>query len=280
MLATDFALTVLDSFGSQETYTTSNPNNVYVHPNYDGCATHGYDLAVVFFDQTISIFVPKYDVWDGSGPGPIDEDRHIIKFGFGQTGDGYVGGISLDGKKRWGLNSYERYGLGDTGAPTHCGWNNLETQLTHDFDDGSFIQHNLFNFYENFQGTLMMPSPSLYGGGTTGWGTDEVFGDNGDSGGPNFMLDEEQGRWVIVGVNSYRYSLPDDFWGYSGNSDIDPPPSGAKSTFGEYEGDALVTEELVEQVLGLAPSPPIGKPFGPVDPSIQGGALGSARFVD
>jgi hypothetical protein len=94
------------------------------------------------------------------------------------------------------------------------------------------------------------------------------------------MLDEEQGKWVIVAVNSYRYSLPDDFFGYTGNSDIAPPPDGPNSTFGEYEGDALVTEDLIEQILGLASPPPIGKPFGPMDPSIQGGALGPVPLVE
>jgi len=38
MLATDFTLTVWNSFGTQENYTTSNTSNVHVHPNYDGCA--------------------------------------------------------------------------------------------------------------------------------------------------------------------------------------------------------------------------------------------------
>lgn len=53
MIATDFTVDVYDAFGILNTFSTSNPFNVKVHPNYDGVGWHGYDLTLIFFDQPI-----------------------------------------------------------------------------------------------------------------------------------------------------------------------------------------------------------------------------------
>lgn len=273
MISSDFSLAVLDRFGVEQTFTTNDPQNVFLHPNYNGLATHGYDLAIVFFDQPISIWVPAYTVADDLTPILFSMNR-IVKFGFGRTGDG-VNASTLDGLKRWGLNSYELYGLGEYGLTVSGGWNHLETQVTADFDNFTLFTNNFFNFYEHFAGYFMPPSHSLYLGGTMGWGNDEAFGNSGDSGGPNFLYDETQG-WVIVAVNSYRYQTSPGTLGFPGTPDIN---RNVFSTFGEYEGDAVVTKGLVDQVLGLAPPPAMAKPFGfssrgKVD---EGGPLGPAH---
>ena len=271
--ASDFTLSVLDSAGSWQSYSTNDPQNVFVHPNYDGYGTHGYDLAIVFFDQEIDLWVTAYSVAEDSTD-ILSAGKRIVKFGFGRTADGIANPV-LDGLKRWGLNSYESRGLGEYGVPLDDGWNNTETQVTSDFDDTTVIDHNFFNFFENFNGTQIIPRIPSWGGGTTGWLDDEVFASNGDSGGPNFLYDPAQG-WVIVAVTSYRYQTPPGILGYPGTPDINV---NYWSTFGEYEGDAVVTESFVDQVLGLEPPPSIGKPFGGsrLGNLSEGGHLGPAE---
>ncbi len=275
IVATSLSLMVIDVHGTQTTFTTSNPQNLFVHPNFNGILTHGYDLALVFFDQPITFFVDKYNVRSGAGgPNPINDEGRVVKLGFGEFGDGDTGGQGVDGLKRWGLNSYEKNGLGEFGVPASGGWNNLETQMTCDFDNGTLITNNLFNFYLNFVGGLILPNHSFFGGGTLGWGNDEVFADSGDSGGPNFLYDPVLDDWIIVAVTSYRFEMPNNFGGFSGNSDINV---GTFSTYGEYGGDAVVTDELIDQILGLAPSAPMNRPVFPAGPVSQGDPLGPAH---
>ncbi len=77
-----------------------------------------------------------------------------------------------------------------------------------------------------------------------------------------------------MAVTSYRYQTDPGTLGIPGTPDVNP---GARSTIGEYGGDALVTDSLVEQVLGLEPPPAMGKPFGIGRRGSQGGPLGPER---
>ncbi|MCP3977617.1 MAG: trypsin-like serine protease, partial [bacterium] len=224
IVAEDFSFEVYDVFGTLHIFTTSDPDNVKVHPNYDGVAWHGYDLALVFVDQPLSVFFTKYDVWDsGYLPGPL---HSVVKMGFGRKGWGGDGNTELDELKRWGLAHHEAFGLGDYGVPPPAGggWNNTDTQMTLDFDDGSLIVHNGFNFYGNFLpgGGIVMPTKfqnPCRRGGTIGYDYDEVMGSSGDSGGPNFAYDEFAGQWRIVAVNSYVFRIPENWGGFTGTSD-------------------------------------------------------------
>ncbi|REJ81468.1 MAG: hypothetical protein DWQ36_24735 [Acidobacteria bacterium] len=139
------------------------------------------------------------------------------------------------------------------------GWNNVDLQLTYDFDDGSLVDHNLYNFFENFAGGIEMPSHAMQGGGTTGWRNDEAIVDRGDSGGPNLIYDLTSGTWKVVAVNSYRYGTPPNILGYTGTPDF---RTSIDSTFGEYGADAAVTTGLLQETLGLIPPSTPGVPFG------------------
>lgn len=91
----------------------------------------------------------------------------MIKLGFGRTGWGGDGSTQLDEIKRWGLASYEDFGLGDYGvpAPAGGGWNNTHTQLTFDFDD-------VFRIPENWGG--FVGTSDLTGNWDFSWGEFEA----------------------------------------------------------------------------------------------------------
>lgn len=270
VVASNFSMTLIDSFGSPVNLVSTDPSDVKIHPNYDGKAWHGYDLALVLLDGNFA-FLKKYSVYDGSF---LATGKPIIKLGFGRKGYGAVGQTGLDGEKRWGMNEYEAEGLGIFGVelPVSGGWANTNVQLTLDFDDGTFVDHNLFNFYGHF---VQPPGLEICNGvQSCGFFGNEVVGAPGDSGGPNFVLDPGTGEWVILAVNSYVFTVgPEGLNGTIGNSDINPAVG---FTWGEYEGDALVTEDLIQQTLGLAPPPASSKPFGfsPGGTNVVGGALG------
>ncbi len=246
MISSDFRIVYYDS-GTPTEFTTDNPNNVFVHPNYDGTGWHGYDLAMVFWDQSTLFVSPKYDVFDGPEP-PLYQP--IIKMGFGRTGHGDgVDPTILDELKRWGLNRWESFALGDFGVPVPGGWDNTETQFSMDFDSG-LVENDVFSFY--FYDGI----PKTY---YLGFGPDEVVGASGDSGGPNFVYDGIKDEWVVGGVSSYVFRIPDEF-GPPGNTDVNGV---FDFSWGEYEGDAQVNADLVDQLLGLAAPPEsTSAPFG------------------
>jgi hypothetical protein len=237
LVATSFSATYYE-LGVPVVFTTSDPENVFIHPNYDGTGWHGFDLAVVFWDQPVSHFVhPVYSVTTNQDPALF---APIVKFGFGRTGFGGGGGTILDQEKRWGLNKYEYFALGDFGVPAPGGWDNSITQYSMDFDSGN-VANDIFSFYDLSHQAILL-----------GYGGDEVMGSRGDSGGPNFIYDPAQGGWVIVAVNSYVFRIPNSF-GPPGNTDVDGM---FNFSWGEYEGDARIDAELLDQVLGLAQPPP------------------------
>ena len=247
LIATD-ASVFYEEFGIPIEYTTSDPQNMLIHPNYDGTGWHGYDIAVVFWDQPIGATVqPRYDLSNNEQP-PLF--LPVVKMGFGWTGHGNgEQDLIQDDQKRWGLNRYEALALGDCGVPVPGGWNNTETQLSMDFDSG-LEENDVFSTYCYGEGEVK----TFY----LGFGPDEVLGAFNDSGGPNFVYDGN--KWVIGAVNSYVFRIPDGVLGVPESTDVNDD---FDFSWGEYEGDARVTVDLVNQVLGLVPpTKSSGGPFG------------------
>ncbi len=255
LIATDLSV-FYDELGASREFTTSDSGNMFIHPNYDGTGWHGNDLAVVFWDQTITFFVqPKYDVWDRED---LPFFLPVVKVGFGLTGHGDgVEPLVDDGLKRWGLNRYEDFALSECGVLLPGGWQNIETQFTMDFDSGLEI-NDVFSGY-CYDGEYKR----FY----LGFGPDEVIGASQDSGGPNFVYDEIIDEWVVGAVNSYVFrNAPPGV----ASADVNEDPD---FSWGEWEGDARVTVDLIDQVLGLAP-PPVEMPSTPFgDGKASGGHL-------
>ncbi|MCH9647124.1 MAG: trypsin-like serine protease [Deltaproteobacteria bacterium] len=278
----------IDEQGLPTTYQTCHgdapgcvlSDQVLVHPSYVG-VRFGYDLALIYFESPMSGLATAYQVSDSStqpfGPGLF------VKFGFGCSGYGGDGVDdcdlnSYDHQKRWAVNRWDSLGLGNFGVEVDgTPFLNNHTQLVLDFDKFTQIDNNLFNFYQNTfdpaTGYIEIDNQAYsWGvGGGEGWGC------AGDSGGPNFVFDLTTSTWVIRAVNSYVLRMDDDYPGFAGNSDFTAfsgscSGTGRDFSFGEFEGDALVTRSLLDQVLGLAPTSPTPVAKGKVEPNH--GAMG------
>lgn len=237
---------------------------IYVHPLYV-TALSGYDLALVYFENPITHFTTSYNV---APVAPSLDDLGTVFFKFGYGCHGYGGdGVDIfdpsvyDHILRVAANAWKSNGLGSFGV-TVCNnaFTNNETQLVSDFDRYDRFLNNLFNYYlhtfDPDTGWIDYSVDTPHSGvvAAEGWGCP------GDSGGPNFFYDDAAGQWYIAAVNSYVLRMDDDWGPFQGNSDLNSgscsqTAGGRDMSFGEYEGDALVTEELIDQVLGLAPPP-------------------------
>ena len=231
---------------------------VLVHPQYQNNVMRGHDLALVFFEEPVPILgTTRYRV--AAADLPLDGWRSFVKFGYGCSGNGLQGidetdPSFYDHQLRWAMNSWDSNSLGSYGVTVGGqAFTNHGTQLTYDFDDGTDVDHNLYNFYGN---TFDPKTAETYHYftcfGPCGIQGVEGSACRGDSGGPNFIYDETAGRWVIRAVTSYALRMDDDWNGFHGNSDIDGPGTGAfgrNISVGEFGGDALVTPAEVSTVL-------------------------------
>ena len=157
-----------------------------MNPSYSltGDIFAGHDVALLEFDEPVSLDVPRYELFDGS----YDElaAPMNIKIGYGSSGFGATGSTipavlpPSAGVKRAGLNIWEFKGLGDLIVPFGItAITENDTQLTYDFDNGDTKDpaNDAFDFF------FGITDPS----GAGGFGSDEVMAALGDSGGPSFV---------------------------------------------------------------------------------------------
>lgn len=231
---------------------------VSIHPQYGNNVLRGHDLALVFFDEPVPILgTTRYSVADADLP--LDGWRSFLKFGYGCSGNGLLGVDetdpgNYDHQLRWTMNSWDSNSLGSYGVTVGGqSFTNWDTQLTYDFDNGTDVDHNLYNYYGNTFDPKTAETYAYY----TCFGPCGIAGAEGgscpgDSGGPNFIYDESTGRWVIRAVTSYALRMDDNWNGFHGNSDVDGPGPGAfgrNLSAGEFGGDALVTPADVSTLL-------------------------------
>jgi hypothetical protein len=202
---------------------------IHVHPEWDGFATNGYDVAVVNFASEIDADVPRYDIFRAGGMGELGQE--ILKVGYGQGGFGETGATGSVAVKRWGKNKWENDGLGDDGLDN---LGNAQAQLTYDFDSnyrnltddggkdaGDDEAHDAFHVHFGEAVDL-------------GFGDDEVGAAEGDSGSPSFLFDGSE--YVIAGVSSYTLRLEDS---EGASSDVD---ESSNSSWGEFGIDARLAD--------------------------------------
>lgn len=215
--------------GNSVTFETSTGNvtipflaaDVQRHPSYDGNFLHGFDVAVIDLGSVVDPAIPRYQLNSNLG---IEASPHL-SVGYGRSGDGNTGASSGAGSKRSGDNNYESIGLPVSQIE------NLDTQLTADFDSGD-AANDAFEVFFNFTGAI---------NSGLGFGSDEVGTAPGDSGGPSFVLDG--GVPVIAGVHSYglQLTLLDGT-----TSDVDAT---LNSSFGEFYVDARIADPEVRSFI-------------------------------
>lgn len=265
--------TRLDVFGTPTVFETCHVDDdkgcdidtyVLIHPQYRFDVFEGYDLALIYFTTPIPSFgTRRYAVADADLP--LDGWHSFVKFGYGCHGNGMIGVDTedpsvFDHQLRWAMNSWDSDSLGSYGVTVGGEtFSNFHTQLTYDFDNGTVVDHNLYNFYGNtFDPKTAETVEYVTCFGPCGIQDAEGGSCSGDSGGPNFIYDEAAGRWVIRAVNSYALRMDDDWNGFHGNSDIDGPSSGAfgrNFSAGEFGADALVTPQMLNEILNDPLSP-------------------------
>ena len=195
----------------------------FVHPQYNGDALNGYDVALVKLPVDAPAAAPRYDIYRGSDEiGQVHE-----KVGYGRTGIGATGDVPPAGIKHSGSNVYDSLAdLFDDGADPFFEPGSITpgSQLAFDFDNGS-ATNDAFDFF--------------FGISDTGLGDAEVMTAPGDSGGPTFI----DGR--IAGVASYRF-------GFNGGPDA---LAGTNSSFGDMAVDTRVS--FVQTWIDAVTGPPV-----------------------
>lgn len=213
--------------GGETTVTTSNFN---IHSGYDGqFFEKGNDIAIIELPSVITTpgGAPGYHIWEGGG----ELDRDTIKVGYGQSGEGETGTTIGAGTQRAGLNRYD----GDATVFRTLGARNGREQLAYDFDSGDRGE-DAFGYF--------------HGRRELGYGDDEVGSAPGDSGGPTFAWDPNDGRYEIVGVTSYGLRVSK---ANGTSSDVDGL---LNSSFGEFNVDTRVSSftSYIEGQTGQVPS--------------------------
>lgn len=174
---------------------------IILDPDYNGFWLHGYDVAVIFLDETVDPSLPRYELTPNALLWPhYPLGSGHWRVGYGQTGDGQTGFMGEVGTKRFGINTYgydPRTGtagnLGTLGAPFIA---NAHTQYHYDFDNVlAAIENDGYHYFW----------PSLFNAG--GLGDYEVSSSPGDSGGPVFAAGGNPYTWYIVAVTSYGYRV-------------------------------------------------------------------------
>jgi len=149
-------------------------SSLAIHPDYQGDAGGGNDLAVL----TLSSFAPagadRYPIYRGNNE--LGQVGEIV--GYGSTGQGRREDSLPPGLKRAGFNRLEAYG---SPFPEYTGG---ELLLTYDFDNG-LPANDGFGIFLGLH--------------DLGEGLGEVFPSFGDSGGPTFL------NGAIAGLHSFSF---------------------------------------------------------------------------
>ncbi len=166
-----------------------------IRSEYDGSVISDYDVAVLRFDQEITTpGIDRYDLWTG----PIAVNNAINIVGFGDRGAGATGATAPAGSRRQAFNRFDFF--------------NSPGVLISDFDNGLAAND----------------ASCVFGFCDLGFGAFEGGLAGGDSGGPAFLFDATNTRY-IAGVASFGARIA--------GPDID---GRLNSSFGEFNGHTSV----------------------------------------
>lgn len=166
-----------------------------IRSEYDGSVISDYDVAVLRFDHEITTpGLDRYDLW--TDPIPVNNFINIV--GFGDRGAGNTGATAPAGSRRQAYNRFDFF--------------NSPGVLISDFDNG--LPAN--------------DASCLFGFCDLGFGVFEGGLAGGDSGGPAFLFDAFDTRY-IAGVASFGARIA--------GPDID---GRLNSSFGEFNGHTSV----------------------------------------
>lgn len=181
------------------------------HPDYG--SVPGTDVGIITLSERAPAAIPRYSPLRTVG---MDIDTPNVVFGYGLTGFGETGKDVRDGNKRGGRNRYEA--TGSTANINNCtiGGSDNERWIFSDFDSG-LPANDAFGFH--------------FGKVDLGFGDDEVYASNGDSGAPIFVHNGH--HHVIAGVVSGggRYNG-------TPNADLDDE---VNATWGQFSRDTRVS---------------------------------------
>lgn len=180
------------------------------HPDYP--ETFGTDLGIITLAERAPVDIPRYRPLLNAGD-EIDVPNLI--FGYGRTGFAGTGKDVRDGNKRWGRNKYEATGATGRVNQATVGGSDEHRVLFSDFDNGK-AENDAFGFH--------------FGKVDLGFGEDEVYASNGDSGGP-ILIDNGFGHVIAATVSSGRR--------YQGNPNADIDEQ-VNATWGQFSLDTRV----------------------------------------
>ena len=205
--------------------------DIFVHDSWTGDLFNGYDVAILELTDIAPDTVDRYDIYRTNNEvGKVGE-----KVGYGRSGNGNVGSVSWDGRKRSGQNRYDA--SGDLFNQLYGSDNFSDSLLAYDFDNGRAANDAFGYWFGDDYADL-------------GLGWNEVSAAPGDSGGPTFI------DGAIAGVTSFGLR-PSYFYGIF-SSDID---YALNSSFGEFAFDTRVSSytDWIDDILTSwqPPQPPV-----------------------
>ena len=175
----------------------------YIHPDWNGQAAHGNDLAIMELANEAPALADRYPIWRQVG---TDVGHEFVKVGYGLVGHGNSGSEEgTEGTRHFGENRYDV-----SGDASKIKFVNGEKQLVYDFDNGK-PENDALGHYGIVRDTGLGSSR-------------EANAARGDSGGPSFL----DGH--IAGVTSWSV-------GFIGLPDVSP---GTNGSFGEISVDTRV----------------------------------------
>ncbi len=181
------------------------------HPQFS--IVPGSDVGIITLAERAPTSIPRYQPLGDTGS-EIDVPNFI--FGYGVVGHALTGKDVRDGRKRGGMNRYEATGSINAISSATVGGLMTDRWLFSDFDSG-LAENDGFGFH--------------FGKPDLGFGDDEVYASNGDSGAPIFVASPL--GFAIAGVVSGGARYPG-----SPNSDLDTL---VNATWGQFSRDTRIS---------------------------------------
>ncbi len=172
----------------------------YLHPAWTAALDNDAPLQQVFGAGVDIALVKLTSPVTGMTPASYNEvttslGEPMYFSGYGDFGNGLTGPTTDDGLKRAGQNVVDRVlvNLTNTFAPEYQG-----SLLAFDFDNPQGTSNSL-------DGIPNPPVGPIVGNGTSDPTATPLEADSssGDSGGPLFIFDEDDGEWLVAGISSF-----------------------------------------------------------------------------